>query len=93
MIKRVCAASDCKVEFFPSQNKDAHRYCSDRCRYREIARKKRQKHFDEGKCPACGGEWIEPDELKKYKPQYCKSCQQYFSNRYEKSKNEEYSNT
>lgn len=70
-----CAASDCDNDIVGRLPQT--KYCSHRCRYREHARKKRNKRITEGLCPQCGKQ-MDNDGSKTY----CKHCKDYFRKRY-----------
>lgn len=73
----------CKKRFTPKGTNA--KYCSDRCRYRAHAEVKRKSRFISGKCPQCGGDWVEPETKRKKKPKHCKKCQEYYEKRRNKS--------
>lgn len=79
---KICES--CGESFLP--NTDDQKYCCDRCRWREAKRRKYSQLKDEGNCPQCGGEWDEPIETHRGKPEHCRNCQIYYANRYAKSK-------
>lgn len=74
----------CGESFTPSQK--TARFCSTRCRYRDQARRKRLRRSDDGRCPQCGGEWIEPVQTGIKKPKHCRKCQEYYKSRREQKK-------
>jgi hypothetical protein len=89
MVKsKICAASDCDVEFTPKIGKQI--YHSNACRDREKARKYRKLRKKNGDCPQCGKPMENPAKgTYKLKLSYCIYCEQYFKNRYNELKNEE----
>ncbi|MFW5438936.1 CGNR zinc finger domain-containing protein [Paenibacillus apiarius] len=83
-----CAAPDCDNSFIPRHDGKPRLYCSNRCRDREKQRRYRRIREKNERCPQCGGEWVEPEMTHRGKPNHCLHCQTYYSERYEKSREE-----
>ncbi|MFW5438937.1 CGNR zinc finger domain-containing protein [Paenibacillus apiarius] len=83
-----CAAQDCVNTFIPRYDGKPRLYCSNRCRDREKQRRYRKLREKDDRCPKCGGEWAEPVMTHRGKPSYCLHCQEYYRERYEKSREE-----
>ncbi|MCU6709375.1 hypothetical protein M6D81_11715 [Paenibacillus sp. J5C_2022] len=82
--RKRCIADGCSA-FVEGDKK----YCSDRCRWRHNKTAKRNKNESSGKCPQCGGDWIEPEQVGKKKPKHCRKCQEYYLHRYKEKKADE----
>lgn len=76
--RKRCKADGCDIKFLPTNPYQL--YCSDRCRYRQNKRDAVAQRIAEGKCPQCGGDWIEPQG----KSKYCRNCQEYWRKHYKK---------
>lgn len=72
----ICAAIDCDNKL--NDKISTAKYCSNRCRWREHKRKIYEKRKEHGLCPQCGGDINTP----KNDVSYCKTCKEYFKNRY-----------
>lgn len=84
----VCKASDCNEKVLSIDPKAV--YCSDRCRFREAARRKYKTRSEKGLCVQCGGEMDNPVSRhnNKTSPKHCSKCQQYFKERYDSAGNQ-----
>jgi hypothetical protein len=80
-----CKSPDCN-NYFKQSLRGTQEYCSDRCRYRDAGRRKREARTKQGVCPQCGQPWVDPEETHRGKPKYCARCQKYFEEHYKAKK-------
>lgn len=72
-----CASPDCN-----NPRKWKSPYCSNRCKYREAGRRRRERRKELGLCSQCDNERDTTDS------DMCSKCYSYFHRRYEKSRQE-----
>lgn len=84
-IKKDKTCPSCNTVFTPKNNR--HKYCNPNCRDRVKQQRYRKERRQQGICPQCGKEWVEPRETHRGKPGYCLNCQEYFMQRHRKTLN------
>ena len=73
--QHMCAAVDCDNAL--SGMLSSAKYCSNRCKWRHFAQKRRSARIAKGLCPQCGG-----DRDAIATTTYCNDCKKYYHLKY-----------